>query len=110
MLADIGKEIQDAERRLQHFPMLHPNILSQLAAIYRQSISTLQPKIMVKGETPHLQSPDNINKIRALLLAGIRSAMLWRQVGGLRRQILFSRRKLIDVAHRLANSAEATRP
>jgi high frequency lysogenization protein len=107
MLASISREIQEATRRLQHFPLLHPNILSHLAAIYKQSISALQPKIMVKGEPLHLQNPDNINKIRALLLAGIRSAMLWRQVGGLRRQIIFNRRKLINVAHHLVASAEA---
>jgi len=107
MLASISREIQEATRRLQHFPLLHPSILSHLAAIYKQSISALQPKIMVKGEPLHLQNPDNINKIRALLLAGIRSAMLWRQVGGLRRQIIFNRRKLINVAHRLVASAEA---
>jgi len=107
MLASISREIQEATRRLQHFSLLHPNILSHLAEIYKQSISTLQPKIMVKGEPPYLQNPDNINKIRALLLAGIRSAMLWRQVGGLRRQIIFKRRKLINAAHHLVTSAEA---
>ena len=62
---------------------------------------------MVKGEPPHLQNPDNINKIRALLLAGIRSAMLWRQVGGLRRHIIFNRRKLLTITHRLLASAQA---
>lgn len=103
-LAEISKEIQEATRRLQHFSVLHSNILAQLAAVYKQNISTLQPKIMVKGEPPHLQNPDNINKIRALLLAGIRSAMLWRQVGGLRRQIIFSRKKLINIAQRLLAS------
>ncbi len=107
MLAGISGEIKEATRRLQHFSLLHPNILSQLAAIYKQTISTLQPKIMVKGEPPHLQNPDNINKIRALLLAGIRSAMLWRQVGGLRRHIIFNRRKLLTIAERLLASAQA---
>ncbi len=107
MLATIGSEIEEATRRLQHFSLLHPNILSQLAAIYRQTISNLQPKIMVKGDPPHLQNPDNINKIRSLLLAGIRSAMLWRQMGGLRRHIIFSRKKLIRIAHRLMESTAA---
>ena len=110
MLAGIGSEIREATRRLSHFSLLHPNILSQLADIYKQTISTLQPKIMVKGEPPHLQNPDNINKIRALLLAGIRSTMLWRQVGGLRRQIIFNRKKLINIAHRLLASAQAPLP
>lgn len=44
----------------------------------------------------HLQDSRNADKVRALLLAGIRSAMLWRQLGGRRWQLLFSRRKLLD--------------
>ncbi len=43
----------------------------------------------------HLQQTDNAAKIRALLLAGIRSARLWRQLGGHRWQLIFSRRKLL---------------
>jgi high frequency lysogenization protein len=35
-------------------------------------------------------------EIRALLLAGIRSARLWRQLGGHRWQLVISRRKLLN--------------
>ena len=44
----------------------------------------------------HLQQPNNAAKIRALLLTGIRAARLWRQLGGHRWQLLFSRRKLLN--------------
>ncbi|MEW8367847.1 MAG: DUF489 family protein, partial [Candidatus Thiodiazotropha taylori] len=64
--------------------------------IYAENISTLKPRIMVSGETIYLQNSDNVNRIRALLLSGIRSAMLWRQTGGRRRQLLFSRSNYID--------------
>ncbi|GAM56239.1 hypothetical protein JCM19232_5254 [Vibrio ishigakensis] len=37
-------------------------------------------------------------KVRALLLAGIRSAVLWRQVGGKRRHLIFSRKKMVEQA------------
>jgi len=43
----------------------------------------------------YLQQSTNAARIRALLLAGIRSARLWRQLGGHRWQLLFSRRKLL---------------
>ena len=43
----------------------------------------------------NLQQPNNASKIRALLLAGIRSARLWRQLGGHRWQLVISRRKLL---------------
>ena len=95
MLNQIAEGVEVAKARLEHFHILHSNILSQLADLYSKTISTLSPRIMVQGETMHLQNPDNASKIRALLLAGIRSAMLWRQVGGKRRKVIFGRKRLM---------------
>jgi high frequency lysogenization protein len=95
MLDRVAAGIDQARARLPHFSLLHSNILAQLADIYSSTISTLQPRILVRGEALHLQNPENANKIRALLLAGIRAARLWVQVGGRRWQILFRRRRLL---------------
>ncbi|MET0026122.1 MAG: high frequency lysogenization protein HflD [Candidatus Thiodiazotropha sp.] len=92
----IREGITTTTARLAHFPETHSNILAALADIYAENISTLKPRIMVSGETIYLQNNDNVNKIRALLLSGIRSAMLWRQTGGRRRQLLFSRSHYVD--------------
>ncbi|MCW8890372.1 MAG: high frequency lysogenization protein HflD [Sedimenticola sp.] len=97
----IRKGIELADQRRDHFHLLHANIIAQLADIYSTSISTLKPRIMVQGDPLHLQNPDNVNRIRALLLSGIRSAMLWRQCGGSRWQIIFNRKKLAEEARRL---------
>ncbi|MCP4993969.1 MAG: lysogenization regulator HflD, partial [Gammaproteobacteria bacterium] len=91
------------------FPMLHQNILGQLADIYSQTLSTMQPRIMVNGEPLHLQNSDNTNYIRSLLLAGIRSAMLWHQCGGKRLQIIMSRQKIINTAISIRNNIEKSR-
>lgn len=101
MQNQIREGIQLAEQRKDHFHLLHANIIAQLADIYSNSISTLKPRIMVQGDPLHLQNPDNVNRIRALLLSGIRSAMLWRQCGGSRWQIIFNRKKLAEEARRL---------
>jgi len=98
LIQDIGSGIEDARNKLDHFPMLHPNLLAHLADIYSRTISRLQPRVMVQGDPHFLQLPDNQNRIRALLLAGVRSAWLWRQVGGSRRQILFRRKELLTTA------------
>jgi high frequency lysogenization protein len=82
--------------RLEHFPPTHPNIVAGLADIYSRTIGTLQPKIMVQGEPLYLKNQDNVRLIRALLLAGIRAAVLWRQCGGNRLQILLGRRRLLS--------------
>ena len=107
MLQQIGQGIRSSSERLNHFPMLHPNILGGLAQLYAETISTLKPRIMVHGEPLHLQNPENVNRIRTLLLSGIRSALLWRQCGGGRLQILFGRKKLLMCAQRLRAEANA---
>ncbi|MES9831577.1 MAG: high frequency lysogenization protein HflD [Candidatus Thiodiazotropha sp. DIVDIV] len=95
-LEKIRSGIMNTAARLAHFPATHSNILGALADLYAENISTLKPRIMVSGETVFLQNNDNVNRIRALLLSGIRAAMLWRQTGGRRRQLLFSRKNYIE--------------
>lgn len=99
--AQIREGIELASGRTEHFHQLHTNIIAQLADIYSNSISNLQPRIMVQGDPLHLQNSENVNRIRALLLAGIRAAMLWRQCGGNRWQIILKRKRLAEQARRL---------
>ena len=100
-LRKISQGITTAKERLAHFPQTHSNILGALADIYAENLSTLQPRIMVSGEPVYLQNPDNVNRIRSLLLCGIRAAMLWRQLGGRRRHLLFSRKHVVRALERL---------
>lgn len=88
--------VEKAQAQAEHFEVLHENVLANLGDLYHRTISTLQPRVMVQGEQKYITDPANINKIRALLLAGIRSAMLWRQCGGKRWKFLFYRKKLRD--------------
>ena len=99
MVGSIAEGIEGARAKLDHFPMLHPNLLAHLADIYSRTVSQLQPRIMVRGEPNYLQNPDNKNRIRALLLAGVRGAWLWSQVGGNRWKILFGRKRLLETAN-----------
>lgn len=102
-LQRISQGIETTAERLTHFPPTHSNILSALADLYAENLSTMQPRIMVSGEPLYLQNPDNVSRIRTLLLSGIRSAMLWRQVGGRRRQLLFSRQRVTAALKRLTD-------
>jgi high frequency lysogenization protein len=56
----------------------------------------------VKGNVQHLQQAKNADLVRTLLLAGLRSAHLWRQLGGRSRHFLFHGGKLAETATRLA--------
>ncbi|KXX65309.1 high frequency lysogenization protein HflD [Marichromatium gracile] len=97
-LARLGEGIEAARAKLEHFPLLHPAILGHFADLYSETISTLTPRVMVQGSELHLGNPDNQSRVRALLLAGIRAAMLWRQVGGSRWHLLLRNRQILDDA------------
>ncbi len=96
----LGADIEriDELRRHQDAGMspLNADVIARLASAYEDNLSAVAPRIRVTGNRNHLQNADNIHRIRALLLAAIRSAVLWRQVGGRRWHFLFSRGKLAE--------------
>lgn len=105
MLDRISRGLDNTRRQIEHFELNHPTVIASVAELYSQTISNLAPRIMVRGEQGHLNVPDKADKIRALLLAGIRSAVLWRQSGGSRLKLLFKRRAYLEETHRLLRRA-----
>lgn len=101
MLDHIGRGLENTRRQIEHFELNHPTVIASVADLYTETISNLAPRIMVRGEQGYLNVPDNANRIRALLLAGIRSAVLWRQSGGSRLKLLFRRRAYLEETQRL---------
>ena len=99
----LGERINATERQREHYAITSETLIASFASIYSDIISPLGHKIQVTGEPSILKQNVNQYKIRALLLAGIRAAVLWRQVGGKRRHILFSRKKIVDTAKSLLN-------
>jgi high frequency lysogenization protein len=91
MFKKLLNSIENAQQQLDFFTMTHPNMIARLADIYSSTISQLGPRIMIKGEQNHLANPENAAKIRTLLLAGVRAALLWRQAGGSRWKLIFAR-------------------
>lgn len=100
-LNELGDRIEQCQRQLAHYDINSDTLISSLASIYSDIISPIGTPIQVAGNPEILKQPSNQHKIRALLLAGIRSAVLWRQVGGKRRTILFSRSKIVECAEQL---------
>lgn len=96
LLRKVSKGLDFAKNQAEHFTHTHENVIARLGDLYSTTISTIPPKIIVSGEQGHLSNSDNAAKVRALLLAGIRSTVLWHQCGGHRLKLLFSRRKLLD--------------
>lgn len=99
MLQVIGSRLDQIQQQVEHFGLTHENVVASFGGLYQDTLSTFRQRIQVQGDMRHLQQPDNAAKIRALLMAGIRSARLWRQLGGRRWQMIFGRRKLLDVLY-----------
>ncbi|GMQ47012.1 high frequency lysogenization protein HflD [Vibrio sp. 10N] len=97
-MAQLGDRLQMVERQLDHYELLDEQMISNLASVYLDVISPIGPRIQVTGTPAVLQQTSTQQKVRALLLSGIRSAVLWRQVGGKRRHLVFGRKKMIEQA------------
>ncbi len=101
MFKKLLKDIETAQQQLSFFDIAHTNMIARLADIYSNTISKLGPRIMIKGDQNHLSTPENAAKIRALLLGGIRAALLWRQAGGNRWKLIFARGSMQREAQQL---------
>jgi len=58
----------------------------------------MRPQIIVQGEQDYLQRDEVPERIRALLLAAFRSAVLWQQKDGSRFKILWQRTRMKNTA------------
>lgn len=74
---------------------IHPDVIARLGQLYAETISHLRPKVIVQGNPHYLQQAEVVAEIRALLLAALRSAVLWRQMGGTMWDFLFRRRAMM---------------
>jgi high frequency lysogenization protein len=92
MLDQIAKTLENIKSGLDYFSLMHENTILKIGQLYKDTVSNLNPRIIVSGEQTHLGNENNASRIRALLLAGLRSAILWRQCGGTRLSILFNRK------------------
>ncbi|EHZ2847887.1 high frequency lysogenization protein HflD [Vibrio vulnificus] len=97
-MSQLADRIQMAQRQTEHYDLFDDQMISNVASIYLDVISPIGPRIQVTGTPTVLQQTTNQHKVRALLLSGIRSAVLWRQVGGKRRHLIFGRKKMIEQA------------
>lgn len=105
LLSAIGDGIERAHQQVDHYGLLHNNVMANLASLYSDHISPLGARILINGEAIHLNNPDSASRIRALLLAGIRAAVLWQQKGGRRWQIVLRRGALLATARELLAEA-----
>ena len=105
LLARLAEAIEKIKGEINASDEVSPEISNALASVYTDTISTLQPRIMVKGEESVLRNVDSQNMIRALLLAGMRATVLWKQCGGSRIRLIFQRRRILETCRLLLQQA-----
>lgn len=106
MLNTISSRIKQSHQQAALFEPAHDNVIANLADVYTNTISTFSFRIQVTGDYNYLQQARIGNQIRVLLFSGIRSAILWRQLGGTRLQVLMKRKYIISSADTLIKQAK----
>jgi len=94
-------KLQKIEKQSRDFELSRHSVISQIDGVYQSTISTIKPRVMVQGEQVYLSNSNNASKVRTLLLAGIRAAVLWHQLGGSKWKLIFSRKKYLLTANQL---------
>ncbi len=95
-LSSLGSQIERISNQYDSIAESFDDITQDLGGLYREIISPLGPKVIIEGDPVYLKMDQNASKIRALLLAGIRSIILWKQANGKRWTLLLGRKSLLD--------------
>ena len=104
LASEIQTSLQKIESQSCEFDLSRNSIIAKIDGVYQSTVSTINPRIMVQGEQNYLSNSNNASKIRTLLLAGIRAAVLWSQLGGSKWKLLVSRKKYMLMAKQLLSS------
>lgn len=97
MVARIAQAMDSLQKKFRQQDSISLSIVESLAKIYYENFSQLsaQQRIRVRGKEEYLKDLKNVSRIRALLLAGVRSAILWHNLGGSQLVLLFKKKRLI---------------
>ena len=71
------------------------------AEIYSETLSHLRPTIIVHGTRDRLHQPSVADAIRASLLAGVRYAWAWQQLGGRQWHLILRRGRILQAITQL---------
>ena len=106
MMQTIGERLGLIQTKVDHFGIMSENVIAACAQLYQDTVSQCGKRIMIVGEPLILQRQGVPEKLRAILLTGIRAAMQWQYMGGRRWRFFFSRKKLLQpVLQRLGQTS-----
>lgn len=98
----VRSRLEHTHYKATHFSSHSLNLCANVAGIYEDTFSKLKFRVKITGSAQHLANKRNTEVVRTLLLAGVRAAHLWRQLGGRRWRLLVARGQARDVAAALS--------
>ncbi len=105
LLNMLATGIEHTKTQVKYFSShTHENIISNLGELYSTTISTISPRVLIQGDQDILDNPRTVSIIRTLLLSAVRCAILWRQSGGKKYKIVFTRKKYVSTAKEIINN------
>lgn len=102
MMSVVRSRLEHTSFKAEHFASNVNDLCHSVSGIYQDTLSHQKFRIKVSGSASHLENRNNADIIRAVLLAGVRSAFMWHQLGGRRWQLLLRRKKLLQTAQNLS--------
>jgi high frequency lysogenization protein len=100
MRTALREGILAVERQRDHYGADPTRNTQRLADLYADTLSQLKPRVMVQGNPLQLSQSAVVAQIRTALLAAMRSAVLWRQLGGSYWDLALKRRAMTSAAQR----------
>ncbi len=94
----VRRGLEEIARQREHWGPTHPTVLARLGELYAQVLSPIGPRVLVQGNPTYLGQPQLVGEVRAGLLAAVRCAVLWRQLGGSYWDFLLGRRTMVLAA------------
>ena len=106
--AIVHSRLKHTAYKAENFSSDIKGLSANISSIYQDTLSTLPYRIKVTGSAQHLNNPHVADVVRALLMCGVRAAFLWRQLGGTRLKLMFSRGAVRESAARMARDLGVT--
>jgi high frequency lysogenization protein len=91
-------------QRVMNPDMSSTELNNLLGSAYVDSLGQLRFRVQIRGDAKQLQAPGMAERIRAILLAGVRAAWLWRRLGGRRWHLIFTRGQILREIREIAKS------
>lgn len=101
----LRQRLQAVQRQQTMNPEMTAGELSDaLGSAYVDSLGNLDFRVQIRGDSRQLQTPGMAERIRAILLAGVRAAWLWQRLGGRRWHLVFTRNQILREIRAIAKS------